>query len=212
MWKQSILLFLGVSAMISNRIFSFTRGAWIAVFISSIVLAAFYERRLLLALVIFSLISPFVMPRAIKERFITIIHHQQGFMGDRPYWWRASIQMIKEHPLTGIGPGRFKDEYAIRQPEGSVEIPQHAHNTFLNIAAEMGFPALFSFLWLCIQLLLVLRSQKLWKSDNPWDAGFAMGGISALASFFVYSLADNCFHRRTLLFFWFLIGLLLEDK
>jgi len=212
LWKRSILLFLGVSVMISNLIFSFTRGAWIAVFFALIVLAAFYEKRLLLALILFLLVSPFVMPQSVKARFATIIHHQQGFMGDRPYWWRTSLEMIKEHPLTGIGPGRFEDEYAIRQPEGSVEIPQHAHNTFLNIAAEMGLPALLSLLWLCIQLLLVLRSQKLWKSENPWDAGFTMGGISALASFFVYSLVDNCFHRRTLLFFWFLIGLLLEDN
>jgi len=212
LWRQSILLLLGVGLMTSNLIFSFTRGAWIAVFVAFIVLAVFHERRLLLALIVFSLISPFVMPESVKERFTTIIHRPQGFMGDRPFWWKSSLQMIKEHPLTGIGPGRFEDEYALRQPEGSIEIPQHAHNTFLNIAAEMGLPALFALLWLCIQLLLVLRSQKQWKSENPWVAGFAMGGISALASFFVYGLVDNCFHRRTLLFFWFLIGLLLEEK
>lgn len=212
LWKQRILLFFGVSAMTSNLIFSFTRGAWIAVFFALIVLAVFHEKRLLWALMVFALISPFVMPKAVKARFTTIIHHQQGFMGDRPYWWRASVQMIKEHPLTGIGPGRFEDEYAKRQPEGSVEIPQHAHNTFLNIAAEMGLPTLLSVLWLCLQLFLALRAQKQWKSENPWDAGFTIGGISALASLFVYSLVDNCFHRRTLLFFWFLVGLLLEER
>ncbi len=212
LWRQSILLLLGVSVMTSNLIFSFTRGAWIAVSVAFIVLAIFHERRLLLILILFSLVSPFVMPTSVKERFVTIVHRKQGFMGDRPNWWATSMRMIKEHPLTGIGPGRFEDEYALRQPEGSVAIPQHAHNTFLNIAAEMGLPTLFALLWLCIQFLLALRSQITRKSEHPWDVGFAMGGISALASFFVYGLVDNCFHRRTLLFFWFLIGLLLEEK
>jgi len=59
--------------------------------------------------------------------------------------WRAGLRMVEKHPLTGVGLGRFKpaeDQY--------LDVPLNrmfiAHNAYIEIAAEMGLPALVIFL------------------------------------------------------------------
>jgi len=58
--------------------------------------------------------------------------------------WKTGLHMVEKHPLTGVGLGRFKpveDQYW--------EVPLNrafiAHNAYVEIAAEMGLPALLLF-------------------------------------------------------------------
>jgi putative inorganic carbon (HCO3(-)) transporter len=58
--------------------------------------------------------------------------------------WKTGLHMVEKHPLTGVGLGRFKpveDQYW--------DVPLNrafiAHNAYVEIAAEMGLPALFLF-------------------------------------------------------------------
>ena len=72
--------------------------------------------------------------------------------GGRLFVWKHSVEVIKDHPLTGVGMGNFKDAYAAKLPP---ELPgfrryTHAHNDALNVAAISGIPGLliFAALWL----------------------------------------------------------------
>jgi len=58
--------------------------------------------------------------------------------------WKTGLHMVEKHPLTGVGLGRFKpveDQYW--------DVPLNrafiAHNAYVEIAAEMGLPALLLF-------------------------------------------------------------------
>ncbi len=59
--------------------------------------------------------------------------------------WTGGAQMVREHPLFGVGYGRFPQEIGKYAPEVAGKDP---HNNFLKIAAEMGIPALLSFVFL----------------------------------------------------------------
>ncbi|MBC8230185.1 O-antigen ligase family protein [bacterium] len=206
-WKYLMLLGIGSCAMGGSLIFTLTRGAWIAVAIAIIYLIILFDKRLIFVLLVLLAFSPFVMPKHIKSRFMTIIEHQQGFMGERPYWWRAALGMIKEHPLKGIGPGRFKTEYMLRKPEGLVENPNQCHNTYLQIALEMGIPALLAFL-LIVSLIfwMIFKSRKI--VHGVWDTGFIIGISASMIAYLIHGLTDNVLQRRALLMFWFIAGLL----
>ncbi len=57
---------------------------------------------------------------------------------------KVGLQMVQENPFFGVGLGRFKetvDSY-------NVDEAKIAHNTYLELAAELGLPALGAFLWL----------------------------------------------------------------
>lgn len=54
--------------------------------------------------------------------------------------WGATLRMIMEHPF-GVGPGRFADVFLRYQPvEFGASRVYHAHNDYLEILSEVGFP------------------------------------------------------------------------
>ena len=83
----------------------------------------------------------------------------------------VAIEMWKSHPLTGIGPGTYKNEYmpykiALRDTpsrkwlNGSQEFFGSAHNDHLQLLAEGGVPALAIFLG-----GLAVLSGAFWRRD-----------------------------------------------
>src|SRR5207248_11204226 len=63
--------------------------------------------------------------------------------------WKAALRMIEKHPLIGVGMHNFKSrvlEYEDEAPEQ--QVLSLAHNSYLEITAEMGIPALLVYLGL----------------------------------------------------------------
>jgi hypothetical protein len=60
--------------------------------------------------------------------------------------WQAAARMVAGHPVLGVGPGGFREEYAAasRNAELAEQTPV-AHNMFLEVAAELGLPAFCAF-------------------------------------------------------------------
>lgn len=59
--------------------------------------------------------------------------------------WQHGIEIIKEHPLLGVGPQRFQQASRLYFPE---DIPYVAHNAFLNFSANTGLLTGLLFLYL----------------------------------------------------------------
>ena len=89
---------------------------------------------------------------------------------------KAAIDMISAHPFFGVGPGHFV--------ELSGPVQNNAHNNFLQIAAELGIPAvlLFAFVtWFAVQAS--------WREAETW--GPARGLSLGLAVFLATCLAGH---------------------
>ena len=190
----------------ANLALTLTRAAWIGVFAATLYIAIYFQRKLLWGLLAIALLSPFLMPQAVKDRFEVMLQRPSGFMSERPLWWKTSAQLIAKYPITGIGLGRFRHEYRLHAPAGTHHKPYHAHNIYLHIAVEQGIPSLILFLGI---LFLIFRQLFiLCKRDDFWCSGLFIGGSGFLISALVYGLADQILHQRPLLIFWFLIGLI----
>ncbi|MGQ9902394.1 MAG: O-antigen ligase family protein [Fimbriimonadales bacterium] len=61
--------------------------------------------------------------------------------------WKGALRMALAHPLLGVGTGAFEWQYP---RYASVGYTRAAHNTYLELAAEAGLPALLLLLWLAI--------------------------------------------------------------
>ena len=135
-----------------------------------------------------------------------MLTHPAGFMSERPQWWRTSLEFIGQHPLTGIGPGRFRYEYQLNGPPEQYDTPYHAHNIYLHIATEHGIPSLLLFLWM---VAIICRSVVAMRQmEDFWGMGTFIGASGFLISALIYGLADNILHQRTVLLFWFIIGII----
>lgn len=88
-----------------------------------------------------------------------------GGTSGRSDLWRVAWQVFEGHPLFGVGSGNFRvvetqSHYVLRPGNISriqylAEVPQVAHNTYLQLLAETGVVGLFAFLAV---VLAALRS------------------------------------------------------
>ena len=216
-----------VVMMAVNLALTLTRGAWVGVAVAILgislylVVSSFSKlksvggllRRCLIGVILITTIfgaSVYLMPQHIKTRFDTMIERPAGFMGERPQWWRISLELIQKYPITGVGMGRFRHEAQLHAPPDLHDVPFHAHNIYLHIAVEQGIPSLLLFLW-----MVGLFWKQIWavrsNTDNGgyfWRMGAFIGGSGFLISTLVYGTADYIFHHRSLLLFWFIIGII----
>lgn len=85
--------------------------------------------------------------------------------------WSQTMQMAKDNPVIGVGPGNWRlfmpsyglDGYEDSIRQGSKHF-QRPHNDFLWVASELGFPGLIVFL--CFFFSFFYLSFKKLKTDN----------------------------------------------
>ena len=79
----------------------------------------------------------------------------------RAEYTQASLAMIRENPVFGVGPGQYGTVYMAYKEPAAEEV-QMAHNCFLQLWAETGLVPLVSFLLLCgLSLVSAYRNRAL---------------------------------------------------
>lgn len=98
--------------------------------------------------------------------------------------WEGGWQMIREHPLFGVGYGQFPKVIGEYAPEVAGMDP---HNNALKIAAEMGIPALVVFIM--VMGLCFLRGYRLYgKIADPFLKAVVLGYVGSVVGLFVANL------------------------
>ncbi|MEZ5798372.1 MAG: O-antigen ligase family protein [Paracoccaceae bacterium] len=148
---SGLAFLLGVPALV----LTFARSAAIAFGIIAIVFAwhqrghRFFALTLVLVLLAAGAAIPFVPP-LYWERMWTLF----DFGLDRTLLRRVSYNIIglelwAQHPVLGVGPGNFPQYYAsaeFRFMPGREPLPRQLHNSYMEVAAEMGLLGISLFL------------------------------------------------------------------
>lgn len=116
-------------------------------------------------------------------------------MRERLYMWRSGIAIVRDHPLTGVGPGQVKavfPRYAL--PEAYRKTTSHVHSTPLQIAAERGLLGLGAWLWLWIGFFRegVRRLRRLGPAEER-ERTLVAGSLAAVLGFLVAGLFEYNF-------------------
>ncbi len=128
---------------------SYTRTAWVGLAAALLLLAAVWRRRLLLLYPVVALALWLVFPRSVLDRVVSIFDLRQGANYDRVCMAISGVQMIRDHPITGVGLAMVERMYPLyRRDDAPRWTVPHLHNNVLQIAAERGLPALAAYLWL----------------------------------------------------------------
>lgn len=83
------------------------------------------------------------------DRILSVFTKADTSMEMRTAFWESTVAMIQDHPFLGIGWGAYYMVY----PEydfylqGAPVLIVHAHNVYLNYAAEIGLPGALAFCW-----------------------------------------------------------------
>ena len=112
---------------------------------------------------------------------------------DRVAMIKSGIRIVKDRPLTGVGPDMLIQVYpAYRDSDAVNQLNPHVHNVPLQIAVERGLPALAIWLWFIVTLLRdFLRLRK----HDPFlpNAGIACVAAMLAAGMFEHNFGDSEF-------------------
>jgi putative inorganic carbon (hco3(-)) transporter len=148
---------VGVALVLSQ-----TRTVWVAAFAAGFYLLWEWKRWAALAMPVVLAFGLFAAPGEIKERVRSFNnpHGELDSNSHRLIVWLTGWQMIKAHPIVGVGPEEIrKPDVFFAYLPSTVHRPlpdgdyRHLHSIYIHYAAECGLPAA---IFLTAALLLAL--------------------------------------------------------
>ena len=169
-WR--ILAILLLAATLACLGMTYARGACLVVAVVLAGYGALRDWRILLGIVVVGAGALLVDP-VLADRLLSVFTRVDTSSEMRLAFWESTIAMVMDHPFLGIGWGMYfmvYPEYDFYLQGAPVQIV-HAHNMYLNYAAEIGIPGALSFLWFFFgSLVLALRVPR---KTPPWEAVLA---------------------------------------
>ena len=182
-------------ALIVALVVTLTRNALLGACVGVGLLLALKNFRLVVIAPIAAAVFIAVAPTTVIDRVYSTFDLQDPTNRDRLAMVTAGTAMVRDHPITGVGPEMVQVVYAdYRPPTGVNEVNQHLHNVPLQIAAERGLPALLLWGWFVVMVVLDLRQ----RFRQPQSRALAAAGLASVAcmlsaGMFEYNFGDSEF-------------------
>jgi len=126
--------------------------------------------------------------------------------------WTAVMQMIRDRPLLGIGPGHnaFNKIYPLYQISNFSALS--AYSILLEVAVETGIIGLATFVWLLIVMfnqaaLKLVRLQQQKSRDGFW----LIGAFASLLGILAHGTVDTVWYRPEINTIWWLLAALIAS-
>jgi O-Antigen ligase len=204
-------ILIGAVALFFGAIWaSLTRSAWIGLVAGLLVMGGFKGRRMFFALGVGLLLTVAILyfvDRGFQTRVVSTTRMEDYSNIERIRTWEATLAMIRDHPLVGVGIGNYRkvlDQYRERYGSGS---HSHAHNTLLQVTAENGLIGLAAYLsiWYFFFREMIRKANG---TSDPFILGLTVGTIGALAGFHVAGLFEyNLGDSEVAALMWLIVGL-----
>jgi hypothetical protein len=120
--------------------------------------------------------------------------------------WQAALAMWRDHLWLGVGFGNYAAVYPAYAVGRWLDPLGHAHNTYLNVAAETGLLGLlaYSLFWLSAFSL----AWRAVRRARGFHQALAVGGLGILIHLSTHNLVDNLFVQGMYLHVGVVLGLL----
>ncbi|KKQ53309.1 MAG: hypothetical protein US70_C0004G0026 [Parcubacteria group bacterium GW2011_GWD2_38_11] len=177
------LLFSTLSLIIADAL-TFTRGGYVALIAGAVIVLPLVSlktaKKIIAGAGIFVFLFMIAPHNPVASRFSSSFDVQEGSNQARLSNWQQAIAIIKDNPF-GVGIGAYS---LTVKPGTTYREPIYAHNTYLDITAELGIVATVIFIML---LLITIKSFWILSKTQP----FFIAGVASITIFAVHSLVEN---------------------
>ena len=224
-WRRWLPKALALTIFIVNSaclILTYSRGGWIGflvcIFLLLVLLVYWYSIKLppklrpwampvLLGSSAMVVLLAILFVEPIRDRVASIfVGREDSSNNFRINVWSAVLEMIRDRPILGIGPGNdaFNKIYPLYQRPRFTALS--AYSIFLEIAVETGVIGLLCFLWFLVVTInqgieQIKRLREVGNSQGFWLIA-AIAGISGMLA---HGLVDTVWYRPQVISLWWLM-------
>jgi O-antigen ligase len=186
--KYKLLGYGLVAITLYATIYQFSRGGYLAVLVSILVLGVLKDRKLLVILGVFLLTWQLIVPNAVRER-VTMTRDENGQLEssaqERVDLWKESWDSFTHSPLVGNGFATFQYGHHV------IAKLEDTHDWFIKVMVETGVVGLIMYFFL-LQQMFKLGYRLFRHANDPMYRGLGLGLLLAMCS----SMVANCFGDR----------------
>jgi O-antigen ligase len=199
-----------LALLIAALVMTHTRGAWIGFAAGAALILGCRQKRLLLALPVVAVAVFLAAPEAVRVRIRSIIDPQDVTARERLYMWGSGVQIVRDHPWTGVGINGVKSVYqAYKHPNAVRDQRAHLHSNLFQIAAERGLIGVACWLWIWVafygQAWTIFRVRG---PDTPRASALVVGSLASITGFHVTGLFEFTFgDSEVIMLVYFLMAL-----
>ncbi len=199
--------FVGFCFIISCSVLTWSRGAWIGIAVSVVVMLICMRHSfgVFMGTWILAVFSGYILPSSVLDRLLSIGSAADSSTLYRLNIWRGCADMASELGLAGIGVGeesfsRMYPKYAV----AGAETAYHAHSLWLNILLTLGVCGLAIF---AVMLFFFFqRAFTVCRNNDDADIGRVVAAsASGISGLLVVGLFDYTWYNYRVMFAYFVV-------
>jgi O-antigen ligase len=170
-------------AMLPAVGFASSRGGFLGISASMLYLIWRSKKRVRNLILIAATVIPAMtmLPNSPVKRLLHPNYSDKFGEDARRVAWLGGFRMIQQHPVFGIGLGNFRSSVESYE-EGPMKVQSLAHNTYIEIAAELGLPTLFVFLAMLTASFISAERMRRWAIRSAAPPFICSAVLSVQAS------------------------------
>lgn len=198
------LIFIGAALYLT-----YSYAAWLAIIIVIGVrwlVVGGRRKRIIYAAGLLVLIAVLFFLQIGSDKLDNLFNAERSSWQSRLMIWKAALEILKDQPVFGIGPGLFQEYYLKYQGQFLIPylewaVPQ-PHNIFLAFWLQAGILGLVGFLW-----LLAVFFKKIWPQIKKQDQ-LALTLLLLMIYTILHGLVDTTYWKNDLaVIFWLIVVL-----
>ena len=210
--RSAGFLGLAVALLSAAIVVSLSRGAWVGVGVAVLCMLGAWSQSSRRAIapvlacvgLVVLLTAANIIPGAWADRLVAIgenfgvfdvrtvnVTTENFAVVERMAHWQAGWEMFLDHPWLGVGAGNYPARYDDYSLPGWREPLGHAHNYYLNMAAEAGLPGFVALVAALVVLFRTVVRGLIAAAPGSESRVLLVGLLGSFVVFVVHNLFDN---------------------
>lgn len=129
--------------------------------------------------------------------------------------WRSTLELIKDHPITGVGLDQFlyayRGRYILSEAWADPDL-SHPHNVVLDYWVRLGIFGVLSGVWLQVAFWrTALAAYRQVRHSHPLRLAIVLGAMGSMADFLAHGMIDSAYFAINLSFIFVLLLALVQE-